>query len=104
MPQVVPLQTVPNQQLSLQLNDDRYDIRLHDLGDGTMSCDVSINEEIKVLGSRVLSTDPLIPYLYLQEGNFFFLTDDEYPYWENFNTTQTLLYYSASELEALNGT
>jgi len=54
---------------------------------------------------RAVSGFPLIPYSYLQNGNFTFITsNNEYPDWRQFGITQYLIYASKSELEEiLNG-
>jgi len=45
---------------------------------------------------------PLIPYRYLENGNFVFTTDGELePYFELFNVSQQLVYLTLAEVEAL---
>lgn len=105
MSQIVPLEAVPNQSLSIQLDDVRYVIRLRDIN-GLMAVDLSINEEVVVSGERVVAGSPLVPYPYLEGdgGNFFFITElDDVPYWESFGVNQALIYATASEVEALRG-
>lgn len=100
MSQVIPLSAVANQSLSVPLGDARYDLRFHDLG-GMMAVDISLNDQVLVLGSRVAGNAPLIPFRYLEGdgGNFLFLTEPgAIPYWESFGTTQTLLYVTPEEL------
>jgi len=100
MSQNIPLEAIPNQSLSIQLNEIRYDIRLHDIN-GMMSIDISINDELIVEGFRVVGGFPLIPYKYLEGdgGNFIFLTElGDIVYWDQFGITQSLLYFSAEEI------
>lgn len=105
MSQVVPLESLPNQSLSIQLEENRYDLRFRDLG-GMMSVDISINDEVILQGSRVTGAAPLIPYKYLEQGggNFLFVTElGDIPYWDQFGVTQSLLYVTKAELEAVRG-
>lgn len=103
MSQVVPLEATPNQSLSIQLEGVRYDMRFRDIG-GMMSVDVSINDEEVLVGDRVAGGSPLIPYKYLESGggNFVFITElGDIPYWDQFGVTQSLLYVTVEELEAV---
>lgn len=103
MSQVVPLEAIPNQSLSIQLDDVRYTLRFRDLG-GMMSVDISIDETVIILGMRVVAGSALIPYPYLEGdgGNFIFITElNDAPYWPNFGVTQKLLYATAAEIEAI---
>lgn len=105
MSQAISLEAVPNQSLSIQLDDVRYVLRFRDIN-GFMSVDLSINEEVVLSGERVVAGSPIIPYSYLEGdgGNFFFITEpDDAPYWENFGVNQTLIYATASEVEDLRG-
>lgn len=67
-----------------------------------MSLDL-IRDNVTVMqGSRMLPDAPLIPYEYLENGNFVMLCDDEeYPNYSSFGNTQTLVYVTTAELEAL---
>lgn len=50
----------------------------------------------------MLPNSPLLPYRYLESGNFVMICDDElYPDYRLFNDTQTLVYVTTAELEAL---
>lgn len=103
MSQNIPLEAVPNQSLSVQLDETRYDIRLRDIGN-MMAVDVSINDELVIEGHRVVGGFPLIPYKYLEGdgGNFIFITDSgDLVYWDQFNITQSLLYFSVDELAVI---
>lgn len=105
MTQIVPIETIPNQSLSIQLDEVRYDFRFRDIGI-MMSVDVSIDDEIILEGQRVVGGFPLIPYKYLEGdgGNFIFLTElGDIVYWNQFGITQSLLYFSAEELGTIRG-
>ena len=108
----IPIIDIPNQSLTLQLNDNQYDLTIHATQDnedgstGIMAVDISINNTLIISGVRAVSLFPLIPYRYLQNGNFVFITQNfEYPDWRQFGITQNLVYVSKSELESIqNGT
>lgn len=105
MSQIVPIESVPNQSLSIQLDDTRYEMRFRDLG-GVMAVDISIDDEVILKGHRVVGGLPLIPYKYLEGdgGNFVFLTElGDIVYWDQFNSTQFLLYITVAELEVIRG-
>ena len=99
----IPLEAIPNQSLSVQLDEIRYEIRLHDIG-GMMSADISIDDELILEGHRVVGGFPLIPYKHLENegGNFIFLTElGDLVYWNQFGITQSLLYFSVEEIEVI---
>lgn len=108
----IPILNIPNQTLSIQLDNNQWDISIHanqDNLDGTtgiMSVDIVINNIVIVTGQRAVFGFPLIPYTYLINGNITFLTaNDEYPDWRQFGITQTLIYASNEELgEIADGT
>jgi hypothetical protein len=100
---VVPIESIPNQSLSIQIDEVRYGIRFRDIG-GMMSTDISIDDQTILEGQRVVGGFPLIPYKYLEGdgGNFIFLTElGDLVYWDQFGVTQSLLYFSDEELEAV---
>ena len=104
----IPIINIPNQSLTLQLNNNQYDLTIHatqDNSDGTtgiMAMDIYINNSIIILGVRTVSLYPIIPYHYLSNGNFVFVTKNfEYPDWRQFGITQNLIYFSGEELEAI---
>lgn len=103
----IPIQAIPNQSLSIQLNTVNYNIVLRDCGN-VMAMDLSINNELIISGQRLVPSFPAIPYAYLENGNFVFVTPGEdgflipgivYPYWDKFNVDQFLVYASQEELE-----
>lgn len=100
--QVIPLQAVPNQSFSIQLDNNNWDFAIHDCGNGLMAVDIALNGTQLLTGLRMVPAFPLIPYRYLMDGNFVMLTnDDEYPDWNQFGITQTLIYASPAEIAAI---
>jgi hypothetical protein len=99
--QQIALAQVPNQSFSVQLDGDIYDIRLTACT-GIMAVDISRNNEVLLTGSRVVAGFPLIPYTFIENGNFIITTmDGDIPYYTQFGVTQFLVYASAAELEAI---
>jgi len=106
--QQVPITNIPNQSLSFNADNNQYDIRIHATGDNgeigseVMTFDISINSVVVVTGIRAVAGFPIIPSLYLENGNFVVLTEnDDYPDWNQFGITQQLIYMSAAELAAI---
>lgn len=104
----IPVVNIPNQTLSIQLDGNLYDISIHatqDNEDGTtgiMAVDISINNSLIISGVRAVSNFLLIPYQYLVNGNFGFVTsNDDYPDWRKFGISQYLVYISNDELEEI---
>lgn len=97
----VPLQAVPNQSLSIQIDGNTYDLRIHDCGN-IMSVDVSINNTIIVTGQRAVPGNLILPYQYLENGNFLITSlDGEYPDWRRFELDQFMVFASQAELNAI---
>jgi hypothetical protein len=114
----IPLQAIPNQTLSVQLDNNQYDIKIAatmstTADNGTVAADVLMcvdivrNNVTIVSGFRAVDGTPIIPYQYLEanSGNFQFLTSEgDYPDYRKFGIDQSLIYASATELEILRGT
>lgn len=97
----ISLQTLPNQNLTTTLNNNNYAIQLKNCG-GSMVVTIIRNGVTLVQNLICVAGTPLIPYQYLEDGNFLFLTNDsELPDYTQFGITQFLIYASPSELEAL---
>jgi hypothetical protein len=102
----IPLAQVPNQSLTLNLDGNLYDINIWacdnngaDLSTGIMAFDIAINGVAIVTGARALPDYPIIPYAYLEDGNFIVSTmNGDYPDWNQFGITQSLIYASQAEL------
>lgn len=104
----VPLANVPNQSLSINLDGSQYDINVQAtngdaiLGTLVMAFDIIRNGVAIVTGARSTPGSFLIPAAYLEDGNFILITmNDEYPDWQQFGVTQTFVFISQAELEAI---
>ena len=100
--QIIPILAIPNQQLSIVLNQVRYDITLKFI-DTIMVADIDRDEVRLISGVRCLAQTTLLPYHYLSaNGNFIFLSDedstDDIPDWQRFGVTQQLFYLSPSDI------
>ena len=102
----IPLQAVPTQSLSIQLNDQSYDILLRacNVADAQiMTMDLTMNNEVVLIGQRLVAGVPSIPYQYLTQdiGNFILLTTDgDLPDYTKFQVSQYLIYATQEEIDA----
>lgn len=99
---LIPLSSVPNQSFSIQLEGNRWGFTIKQAS-ASMIVNITLNDEIILMGSRLVAGTPVIPYQFLQgSGNFMLLTeDDELPYWERFGVDQQLIYGTFDELSAI---
>lgn len=105
---IVPLSAIPNQMISIKLNSDNYDITIQDVNNtgnpefNLMAATIVRNNVEIISGFRIVGGYPLIPYRYLESGNFAFtIEDEEYPNYLRFGIDQFLLYRDPVEMEAL---
>jgi hypothetical protein len=92
----IQLAKLANQSLSINLDNNFYDINVKE-ANGVMAVDIIRNGQMIVQGNR--ATGLLIPYEYLEDGNFAFITNEyEYPHYTQFNDTQFLIYFTQSEI------
>ena len=98
---IVPLASVPNQAITVTLDGTRWSLAFKDCA-GVTCVDVA-RDSVPILSAvRALAGEPVIPYRYLQTGNFLFLTsDDQLPEYALFGVSQVLVYLSAAEIAAV---
>lgn len=97
----VPIVAIPNQTMSIQLDNKQYDLAIYATS-GVMAMDVVRDGVTLLTGQRVVSGYPVIPYSALEDGNFIFTTDnEEYPDYLQFGISQSLLFVTAAELSVL---
>lgn len=100
----INLAAIPNQSLTVQLDNRIWDITIKETK-GVMSATVLRDNVLLLSNQRLTPGTPLIPYEYLEDGNFFFITNDgDYPYYTEFGKTQNLIYASEAELNAIRST
>lgn len=92
---VIPLKAIPNQRFSFIQGGDRWVIELK-VAIKSMICSLWINDEVVLLGTRVVAGVPIIPHQRLTRyGNFGILTDNDMePWWEEFESTQQMVYWN----------
>lgn len=99
------LQAIPNQSFTVVLDNVLYEIGIIETN-GCMSLNLTRANVVVLSGQRCVAGQLLIPYRAeeAQSGNFMFLTaNNDLPYWDQFTATQTLIYASNAELEAVRG-
>lgn len=102
--QLITLNPIPNQTFSISLDTHIYNVTLK-LTNFVTSVTIARDNVTLISNSRAIPGFPLIPYTYLENGNFAIITaNDEYPHYFQFGVTQFLVYASESELIALRGT
>ena len=95
----ISLDAIPNQELSVTLDNNRWDITIKECN-GVMCCTLVLNDVLLLSGQRIVAGSPLIPYKHMQgSGNFWILTeDDELPYYDRFGVDQQFIYTSFGEV------
>jgi hypothetical protein len=104
MPQIIPLQSIPNQSFNINLDGNLWDIviRTTDGLDPVTVMSLTINGALVIENLIAAAAAPIIPAQYQENGNFMFLTaNNQMPIYSQFNVTQSLFYFSAAELAAL---
>lgn len=95
----ITLAPIPNQTFSTVLDTIRYDLRIF-LAVNVMCCDLAINGTSVLTSNRLVAGAFVIPYRYLQNGNFLLTTlNDELPWYEQFGSTQFLIYLTQNEID-----
>lgn len=98
--------TLPNQKFNITIENGILEVELRTVDNITLMS-VSVNGNNIVSSIKVAPNVLLIGYKYLQEqyGDFIFTTtDNEYPYYKNFNNANKLYLLSYDEVKEFNGT
>ena len=94
----IPLLATPNQSLDIVL-DDNYWVISFTSCNGVITASFSLNGTDILDNIPCVAALPLIPYQYLESGNFFFVTQNQQiPDYTQFGVTQYLIYINATEL------
>lgn len=95
------LKPIPNQSLSIPLGNQLYDIILKSTN-GVMSASIARGNVVILSNVRLVAGTLIIPYRYLEDGNFFMETaNGDLPDYTQFGITQRLYYITAAELGAI---
>jgi hypothetical protein len=87
--------------VSIRLGESLYTLTVKETR-GVMSVDIVRDSTVILRGARIVSGTPLIPYKYLEAGNFAMFTEnEEYPTYTQFGVTQSLVYLTAAEIVEL---
>lgn len=99
----IELRQLPNQSISITLNNNVYDLTIRSVNTGEaqiVAVDVQINGVYVVRGVRAVAGFPLIPSIYLENGNFMIVTAaGDLPNYTQFQISQFLVYVSQSEID-----
>lgn len=99
---LITLQQIPNQEVIVTLDGSRYKIQIKSAS-GFMTYGITRDGEVIIEnGNRIVNGAPLLPYKYMEAGNFILdVPDGELPDYTKFGSTQFLTYASQEELEAV---
>lgn len=101
MPSVVDLQQIRSQEIFIQLDGVQHELRVY-ATNNSMAYDITRDNNVVLRGSRLVNGEALIPFDYLEAGNLILIaTDDRVADYNQFGLTQTLLYFTQAELDAL---
>lgn len=95
--------TLPNQKFSVNTDSGNIEVELRTISNMTLMS-VSKNGENIVSSIKVAPNVLIMGYKYLQEqyGDFIFsTTDNEYPYFKNFNNANKLYWLNYEEIQEL---
>ena len=96
--QIVPLSAIPNQELSVVLDNNQWDISVK-LVNGAIAVSLTMNGVDIVDSARAVAGMRIIQSLYQQNGNFAIIsTNQTVPDYTQFGTTQFLVYTTIAEL------
>ena len=99
---LIPLLTIPRQELQVALEQSIFDITLIAIQD-MMYANVVKDGITLISGTRCTASAPLLPYPSLEglTGNLFFITqNDANPWYSEFGITQQLIYATYAEVQA----
>lgn len=99
--QNIPIAAIPNQQFSVVLDNNQWQISLK-TASGITAVSLTLNGTPVISGIRAAANMKVIPSLYEESGNFAFIcADQNLPYYTLFGVTQMLVYFSPDELATI---
>lgn len=99
--QIIPIQAIPSQTLSfIDPSSNQWDIAIR-LTAQQIAFSFTLNSVILIQGVTAVAGYRIIPYDYLENGNFVLVTQgQQIPDYVQFGTTQTLVYLTEAEILA----
>jgi len=96
---VLPIAALPNQQLSVILDNNQWNITINDVN-GAIAVTLVKNSEIIVQNARAVAGMRILQAKYQEDGNFAIISNNQgVPDYTQFGITQFLVYISQVELE-----
>lgn len=97
---LIPLKPFPRQSLSVVLEGALYELSLKECN-GIMAVSVTRDDAVIVNNRRAVAGAPIIPSRYLNDGNFFIITDnDELPYYTAFEGSDVFVWMTNEEIDS----
>lgn len=96
----IPLKSFPRQSLSVVLEGALYDLELKECN-GIMAVSVAREGVIIVNNRRAVAGMPVVPSRYLNDGNFFIITEnDALPYYTGFDGSNVFIWMTNEEIDS----
>lgn len=97
----IPILATPNQSFAVTIDGVRWVLSIKSTNH-VMIADIYRDGVLLLSGSRILAGEAIIPYQYLQSGNFLLLTiSDTLPDFRVFGVSQLLVYLSRGEIATM---
>jgi hypothetical protein len=100
MPQLIQLEKLPSQNLTIRLGEHRYEIKIQTISDDLMCISIVRDNTTLIQGMRAMPSLMMLPkHKEMGAGNFAFVTvNDEYPNYQKFGGDHQLYYYAPDEV------
>lgn len=96
---VIPLSAIPNQQLSVILDNNQWDIVIRDVN-GAIAVSLTKNSVVIAENARAVAGMKILQSEYQEDGNFAIIPNNQtVPDYTQFGVTQFLVYISPAELD-----
>ena len=95
----IQIDPVANQTVTVYLENDRYDLTFKQAASGATLATIMRNDDLLVSNILCVAGTPLLPFVYVEKGNFIFsMANEGMPLWQDFGTTTFLFYMSEEEV------
>ena len=97
----IPIVAQPNQEFSIEIGSNLYDFSIK-LIVQCLAISISRNNISLISNFRILGNQPILPYRFLYDGNFFLNTENnEIAIWSELGISQKLYYLSNNEISSI---